>query len=52
MTDPHEWNGDGKVIEKWLDLTLTDGHYRCPKCDKFELRFGTNVGGHDKVMWD
>jgi len=52
MTDPHEWNGDGKVIENWFDLTLTDGHYRCPKCDKFELRFGTNVGGHDKVMWD
>jgi len=48
----HEWNGNGKVIENWLDLTLTDGHYRCPKCDKLELRFGTNVGGHDKVMWD
>jgi Zn finger protein HypA/HybF involved in hydrogenase expression len=33
-------------------LTLTDGHYRCPKCGEFELRFGTNAGGHRKVDWD
>ena len=47
-----EWKGDGKVIEAWDELALTDGHYRCPKCDKFELRFGTNQGGHNKIMWD
>jgi hypothetical protein len=22
------------------------GHYKCPKCGKFELRFGTNFMGH------
>ena len=32
-------------------LTLTNGHYRCPKCDEFDLRFDTNAGGHAKVMW-
>ena len=41
-----------KLSKSGSDLALTDGHYRCPKCEKFELRFGTNVGGHDKVMWD
>lgn len=41
-----------RVIERWGDLTLTNGHYRCPKCDKFELRFGTNVGGHGWIDWD
>jgi hypothetical protein len=34
------------------DLTLTNGHYRCPKCGDFELRFGTNAGGHSMVMWN
>jgi hypothetical protein len=57
LTEPQAWKGDGNVIETWgwLDpdpLTLTDGHYRCPKCGEFELRFGTNVGGHRKVDWD
>lgn len=52
MTDPQEWKGDGKVIENWGTLTLTDGYYRCPKCGEFELRFGTNVGGHGMRMWD
>jgi hypothetical protein len=52
MTDPHEWNGDGDVITSWGDLTLTSGHYRCPKCDKLELRFGTNEAGHQIVLWD
>ena len=45
------------LIESWgwrdpAPLTLTDGHYRCPKCGEFELRFGTNVGCHPKVDWD
>lgn len=52
VTDPHEWAGDGDVIESWDDLTLTSGHYRCPSCDQFELRFGTNEGGHSEVRWD
>jgi hypothetical protein len=52
MTDPHEWNGDGEIIERWDDLTLTSGHYRCPKCDKLALRFGTNEAGHQTVLWD
>lgn len=52
MTDRQEWKGDGKVIVNWGNLTLTDGRYRCPKCDEFELRFGTNVGGHGMIMWD
>ena len=45
--DPREWQGDGKQIEMWETLTLTDGHYRCPKCGKFELRF--TFGG---IQWD
>ena len=52
ITDRHEWQGDGKVIVTWGKLTLTDGHYRCPQCGEFELRFGTNAGGHGMVMWD
>lgn len=59
-TDPGWWNGDGNVIESWPmsrrmggdALTLTNGHYRCPKCGEFELRFGTNAGGHALVMSD
>ena len=48
----HEWKGDGKAIVNWGKLTLTNGHYRYPKCGEFELRFGTNVGGHGIMMWD
>ncbi len=58
-TDLRWWKGDGNVIESWLmglarddALTLTNGHYRCPKCDEFELRFGTNAAGHPIRMWD
>jgi hypothetical protein len=42
------WQGDGTVIVNWMgsDLTITDGHYRCPRCGEFELRFGTNAGNH------
>ncbi len=48
ISDPLQWKGDGHVIERWGDLTLTDGHYRCPKCNKLELRFDTMFG----IMWD
>lgn len=54
--DHQWWKGDGNVIESWGigrdALTLTNGHYRCPKCGEFELRFGTNAGGHAIMMWD
>ena len=52
MSDPQEWKGDGKIAQNWSNLTLTDGHYRCPKCGKFELRFGLNATMHDIVSWD
>jgi len=32
-----------------LDLP---GHYKCPKCCKFELRFGTNYSGHGYMSAD
>src|SRR5215467_2882136 len=45
FSDPSLWKGDGKEeTERWGDLRLTDGHYRCPKCSKFELRFGRAAG--------
>ncbi|WP_156947001.1 hypothetical protein [Afipia birgiae] len=54
--DPQWWKGDGDVNENWgmgrNALTLTNGHYRCPKCDEFELRFGTNAGNHAMIMSD
>lgn len=52
MASADWWMGDGERIENWGALFLTDGHYRCPCCGKFELRFGTNVGGHDRIRWD
>lgn len=54
--DPRWWKGDGDVVESWGvgrgALTLTNGHYGCPRCGEFEMRFGTNAGGHPMVMWD
>jgi len=56
VTDPRATAGDGEVVEQWgfgRDcLTLTNGHYRCPKCNATELRFGTNVGLHSLISWD
>ena len=26
-------------VENWFDLTLTDGTYKCPKCEQPTLRF-------------
>lgn len=53
-TDLQWWKGDGNVIESWGvrmgrddELTLTNGHYRCPKCGKFELRFEAGA-----IFWD
>jgi ribosomal protein S27AE len=46
------WRGDGEVTERWGELELTDGHYRCPECGEYELRFGTNAGGRGKILWD
>lgn len=39
VANDRNWVGDGKTNVNWGDLELTDGHYRCPKCDAFELRF-------------
>ena len=40
FNDAKLWKGDGEVTETWEDeLDLTSGHYRCPKCGKYELRF-------------
>lgn len=52
VTDRSQWTGDGVQTQMWGDLRLTDGHYRCPKCGVFELRFGTDAGGYGKVMFD
>jgi hypothetical protein len=52
FTDPSLWKGDGNERDRWGDLALADGHYRCPKCLAFELRFGTNAGLHDLMSFD
>jgi predicted RNA-binding Zn-ribbon protein involved in translation (DUF1610 family) len=53
---PMNWRGDGVAAVRWgmfeSSLTLTDGHYRCPHCGEFELRFGTNYGQHPAISWD
>ena len=52
MTDRGQWQGDGKNNERWGELTLTDGHYLCPKCGAFELRFGTDECQHGRILFD
>lgn len=47
VSDPILWMGDGDRHISWQDLVLTTGHYRCPKCDGFSLRF--SPGG---MQWD
>jgi hypothetical protein len=49
LNDPSVWQGDGEQMDRWANLTLSDGHYRCPKCGKFELRFDR---GGPQVMFD
>ena len=39
FNDATLWKGDGEVTDRWGELYLTNGHYRCPKCEKYELRF-------------
>lgn len=56
-TDLQWWKGDSDVIQSWNlmsgnGLMLTNGHYRCSNCGQFELRFGTEAGGHGMVLWD
>jgi hypothetical protein len=41
------WRGDGEKVVSWDNLELTDGHYRCPKCGDFELRFDNG-----RMLWD
>jgi hypothetical protein len=45
--DPTLWKGDGKPNVCWGELKLTDGHYRCPKCGKYELNFSEG-----EILWD
>jgi hypothetical protein len=47
-TDPTlaKGDGDGEVIT-WGDHNLTNGHYQCPACGQFTLRF--RPGG---LHWD
>ena len=55
VSDPRFWKGDGNSRDGLAEerkAMMTDGHYRCPKCRKFELRFGTNVAGHSLEFWD
>lgn len=44
----HMSTSDGQVIHSWGfgkdALSLTDGRYRCPKCDKIQLRFDKTKG--------
>ena len=44
--------GDGKdTTDSWLDMKLTDGHYKCPQCGEFKLQFG-GAGGGTFMMFD
>lgn len=45
--EPTFWKGDGSRTVQWGELELTDGHYRCPRCGRYHLRF--RDGG---IIWD
>ena len=45
--DKRNWRGDGESVVSWNGRHLTNGHYRCPSCGEFELRFA-----HGDLMWD
>ncbi len=47
MNDVSLWQGDGRPVLTWDDLTLSDGHHRCPKGDSFTLRFKPGL-----LLWD
>jgi Zn finger protein HypA/HybF involved in hydrogenase expression len=34
------------------DIDSLEGHYLCPKCGAYQLRFGTNVGKHIRMRFD
>ena len=54
-TDENLWLGDGEneSLLVWGDLKLTDGHYSCPRCGKYELKFGTNAScKHATILFD
>ena len=54
-SDENLWLGDGEndSMLQWWDLKLTNGHYCCPRCGKYELKFGTNASGkHERVFID
>ncbi len=53
-TDENLWLGDGDndSLLQWGGLILTDGHYCFPRCRKYELKFGTNAGKHQKIFFD
>ena len=47
-TDPSLAKGDGENhVITWGEHHLTDGHYQCPACGQFTLRF--RLGG---LHWD
>jgi DNA-directed RNA polymerase subunit RPC12/RpoP len=53
VSDPAIWKGGtDRILETWGELKLYDGEYKCPRCDEFALRFGTDTGGHGKMFWD
>lgn len=61
IDDPSTWLGDvdGSEGLPLLPLMLGNsdtphlrGHYKCPKCGKFELRFGTNHADHPIISAD
>jgi hypothetical protein len=35
------------VVESWDDLSLSDGTYKCPECEKMTLRFRPG-----EILWD
>ena len=48
-TDPRLMGEKGSgVVESWDDRTLTDGTYKCPKCEQMTLRFSNDMC----LLWD
>jgi hypothetical protein len=48
IADPRATADDGELLAHWGDsLTLTNGHYLCPKCNAIELRFENS-----SIDWD
>ena len=46
-------DGDNESMLYWSGLKLTNGRYCCPRCGKYELKFGTNASGrHARIMFD